>query len=803
MSKQVLLDLTPTGVILYPCFLKSYGFNETHKALVVFLLELDTDNLAVAKSVSKINRHVLFDEAELHQYAQTRGLSDPYSALGHEEEYNPKAPPDDSKELVVYGKTQRLSVLLPYTWVQNQKNTPAQSMFGDEIDLGEQQKTYAHLTSRQILEFLDPKKHSTCQLVPDDVLETRFFECMNPNMRRFFRKHISQASQLIGVPTPEGTNTFSSAFGRFLLYKDGTTLHESAAADDEAHLFYYHHSAPKLTAENESFKKDLFEVVMRTVAKTPNHTTPAVLLEELFAILEEKPESDNDPLLKPLKDSDCFDASGYLLRHLKKDEDNHITPKQTPYFFKIVSQVLYICLSDIFFKTHNKLLEVDSVSNRICIAQALQVYEKAKQHTQDLIDTTKEKIPYLLKLKQPTLPQQENKDEFYEPNSKQAVVGVPMATLLMGLIQSVVDYKTVVGTEANPMLILTSALSKYSIYGTEAIFSLSNRNNRSAASLIELTGRDNITIMSRYAGSEVDFGKDVVLSDSVYVSSLDRKSSSERSFLKFYQQNNDREYTPFALEDLSLYEASQAIAQQKNNQFSQVKAGVLISPYNNIDVNSDLNRFLFWLVFFYEQVRVLRFSGTLVGLSEDVHLIAFFHPRGRTLDYEETIARFGSIVGFGNVPHVSTLEGIVNWVSSESLFVLTQDIFLNKSTEKALVDKQTLVQTMKALNSPKQNTASVSEATSMTATAIAMAEVAATSDDENKSAEDNLPELNEDDPFAILESLESLDLESDADVDDSGMSKLTGMDDVSTDFDDDDGDGGLDALDGLLSGVDL
>lgn len=258
---------------------------------------------------------------------------------------------------------------------------------------------------------------------------------------------------------------------------------------------------------------------------------------------------------------------------------------------------------------------------------------------------------------------------------------------MMGILQSTTKYEYVVGTEANPMLILTTAMS---MQNKGVVFSISNRSNRSSASLIELANNPMIHILSRHTGDVLSFGDDIELNKSVFVSSLDRKDAGEPCYLKFHQADKDREHPPFAIRDLSMSDAASAIVYKLGAQFQQVCAGVLITPYLNIDVDSDINKFLFWLSFYYQDVRVIRVGGNLLGLSQPAHMVAFFNPRGQGLDYADTLSRVNGVVGFGNVTSANTIDEIAKWVGFEAVYMLTKSIFHKQNTENAIVDTKTL-----------------------------------------------------------------------------------------------------------------
>ena len=222
------------------------------------------------------------------------------------------------------------------------------------------------------------------------------------------------------------------------------------------------------------------------------------------------------------------------------------------------------------------------------------------------------------------------------------------------------------------------------------VFSISNRSNRSSASLIGLANNPMINILSRHTGDVLSFGNDIELNKSVFVSSLDRKDAGEPCYLKFHQADKDRERPPFAIRDLSMSDAANAIIHKIGEQFKQVCAGVLITPYLNIDVDSDINKFLFWLSFYYQDVRVIRVGGNLLGLSQPAHMVVFFNPKGQALDYADTLSRVNGVVGFGNVTSANTIDAIAKSVGFEAVYMLTKSIFHKQNTENAIVDTKTL-----------------------------------------------------------------------------------------------------------------
>lgn len=686
MVTQVFVDLSPAGVIVYPCFLDSFGFGEHNPGMVVFLLELDTEKTKHNDNLNDVKKQVLYDEAY-----EDRHLPPP--SLLSISPSRPKPQSADSNLLLSQHKwhptqtqywlepskipaKQRLSVLMPY---EKQVHSSGGGVF---IDSAEPSVTgYEHLTSVQILELLEHPEQQKCQLVEADVLKARFFASMSRRMRLFFDSHITHSAQMIGVPTLDGISTLKSVFGRFLLYPDGQAVHETKVADEHIHLLYYHHAPPHPSKELDVFYNDLYQIIKRVVDRTPHHTNPQTLILTIFDHLVQKWDGSQNPLALPLDDKGLLDVSKFLLHHLDERQKQPAS-KPSLGLFKNISELLYICLSQKFFSDHK--LAVNPHDGRVNITAVLHLANKAHEHTQLLIKSTKEDVPKLLN------PHRTHNSEFYEPENKQVVVSTPLAILMLGLVQSTTDYQHVIGTEANPMLIMTAALSKSTHHLQNTVFSLALRNNRSAASMIELSGLANLTILSRYGNTEVDFGRTVDTENSIYVSSLDRRVAHDSMFLKFHQKDNSRPYALYSIQDLSLYEASQAIVQVKADQFSQVKAGVFLTPYHNLDVDSDINQFLFWLSFYYGQVRVLKLSSELVGLPQACYMVAFFEPKGCTLDYHDSDNRIAKIPGFGNIVTVKNMEELMDRIYHESLFVLTSHIFQKQSTEVPTVTQATI-----------------------------------------------------------------------------------------------------------------
>lgn len=63
MTDSVYYNLSSAGVIIYPCFLETYGFGGDYPAVVWFVLELDTNNDRVARAVRSLRHEVLYDES--------------------------------------------------------------------------------------------------------------------------------------------------------------------------------------------------------------------------------------------------------------------------------------------------------------------------------------------------------------------------------------------------------------------------------------------------------------------------------------------------------------------------------------------------------------------------------------------------------------------------------------------------------------------------------------------------------------------------------------------------------------------
>lgn len=101
---------------------------------------------------------------------------------------------------------------------------------------------------------------------------------------------------------------------------------------------------------------------------------------------------------------------------------------------------------------------------------------------------------------------------------------------------------------------------------------------------------------------------------------------------------------------------------------------------------------LFWLSFYYETVRVTQVTGTVVGLNHAVHVVSFFQPKGESLDFADSTQRQLNIVGFGNIPLAKTVDDFALWTYHESLFVLTQDIFVVKNSEKNILDAKSIIE---------------------------------------------------------------------------------------------------------------
>lgn len=724
MTDSVYYNLSSAGVIIYPCFLESYGFGGDYPAVVWFVLELDTNNDRVARAVRSLRHEVLYDESYeymlLNNPSKKKQMADGFAqakyqktgettlgvsySFNHEEHkssgFNLQRPSDiqmtwvaDKKPVVSdFTKAvephpnksfQRLSVLLPYEY--EPKNNGANAFLGEE----QKQDLFAHVTIVQFMEMIGvyPEKENLMFL---DSLEEVFVSSMSPKMRLFFDRHITHSSTMIGVPSEEGITAFSSAFGRFLLYPNGSVVHESQVDEKDWHLLYYHHPAPKFNHDSDEFKQDLYRIVKRTVVQAVNHSNPKILLAQMFWCLEEKFVEKQRPLLLPLGDSGGFvswDASGALLHNLKKKKDSDIDPKHSVLFAKTIAQMFYICLSSWFFEEYT--VKNTGFERKFSPVFFMEMYEKANEKTLSLITSVREDMPVLLKYSQTQ--DKDNPEGLTSGFTEQAVITTPMAILMMGLMQSTTSYTHVVGTEANPMLIMASSLVNFNIGDISCEFSLANRTNRSSASLIELSGKPSINILSRFTSTDVSFSKNIDLDQSVYVSSLDKRMGGERLFLKLYQKDKGRDCEPYVIQDLSLYEASQAIVQYKDGKFSQVKAGVFISPYSSAELGTDLNAMLFWLSFYYETVRVTQVTGTVVGLNHAVHVVSFFQPKGESLDFADSTQRQLNIVGFGNIPLAKTVDDFALWTYHESLFVLTQDIFVVKNSEKNILDAKSII----------------------------------------------------------------------------------------------------------------
>lgn len=725
-------DLSSSGVIIYPCFLDSYGFGGDNSAVVMFMLELGIADELSIKALRSIHREVLYDEVyeslKLEQLkatthtqdagddsdfnssndlcfhkSQTKGFSykfkqDHHKAVPYQNTplssiqvawLPPTARDKDTFVTPIEPKPQknlqRLSVLLPYKYENSISG--AQNFFQDSTP---KEGLYAHLTIEQILDILKIKPTKD-NLVHIDELKHRFMTHMSTKVRLFFEQYVMDTTTVIGVPCEDGTTTFSSVFGRFLMKSNGETKHENWVSDDECHLLYYHRPAPKLGQIADDFREDLYRIVKRTVSKTLSHTKPKNLLAELLQILEQKHEEGQRPLLMPLAQSKslaAYDASGVFIHNLKKIHGRDNDKNYGVDFANTLTQLFYICLSEQFFNKHQNIFEGSGA--RIGLHNIMNLYEAAKTHTQTLINSVKEDMPTLVKHTS-SISADEPDTMFFKGSGGQVIISTPMAVLLVGLLQSTVDYSHVVGVEAGPMLIMACALSRGNSFNKNITeFSLANRANRSAASLIGLGGHPSIVILSRYAGAEVSFSEGIELGDSVFVSSLDKRQHTESIYLKFYQKDNGRDHEPYLIRDLSLQEASQAIVQLKNNTLKQVKAGLFVSPYNSVEVGSDLYTFLFWLSFYYETVRVIKVENNLVGSEKSVFVVSFFHPRGISLDYADSTRRLSNIVGFGNIPMAKTVDELADWVYHESLFLLTKDIFVATSKEESLLDTKTI-----------------------------------------------------------------------------------------------------------------
>lgn len=653
------LDLSKMGVMLYPYFVHGYGFSEQKPAMVLLLLELDTDKQVIKKDF-KLNNHLCL----LYQTDNKQ---------------------DDCP-------TQRLFVVKPLIY---QKATDG---FGvDE---------YAHITTVQLLELLgeflflqdnqeeNKKENFNYPVLTHKDLTTRFFQTLNVDMQRFFDVYIKHSTKNIGVASKDGICTFDSVFGRFILQQDGVLKHESEISDDKMSLLYYHPQIENFNDLNDDLYHCLFDIIQRTIKMTCKAQSPNFLIRQMLLALQTKPKTLK---LKNLvnykqKDKSVYDLSDYIINHFeqlkvseKLKQQNIEQEKFSVGFYHKIIQLLYLSLCQQFF-AENKY-SLDYQAKHINIMQVLQMFKKTQGKISSVFYAIRnEEIKRLLV----------NSQKSYVNNlpdiiqEQQITTSIGLNVLMLGLLQSTTNFKDIIGVEGNPLLVLSCCKiqEKGDIY-----FKISNRFNGNASGLLEMFSVNNLKINIRQYIENVSFS-DVIddeskIKEAIFISHLDKNIAKEAKNLPFYlKQETNKEISDLYIKDLSLFATSQAIvSRNKQGDLITVAAGVFITPYRHLESqdNTDLKSFLYWLSFYYQHVRVLRLSGNLVGVNHDVHMVAFFSPYAQCQDSNIAKERLYKIHGFGNIAYAKTIDEISRWVVLESIYINTKSIFGQMQQEESVL----------------------------------------------------------------------------------------------------------------------